>query len=88
MARAVGSDGKGGEDLADAFDPIDHQADGYIGQRGSFGVGLVDAGEQPVQHLQQHLVHDVAQVGDPGREWIADEGATGVTLSRGARWPR
>ena len=82
-ARIVGPDWKGGQDLAEGFDPIDHEADGNIGQRGSFAVGLVDAGKQPVQHLQQDLVRDVAQIGHFGRERVADEGTTGVTL-RGA----
>ncbi len=36
-ARTVGPDRKGGQDLAEGFDAIDHEADGNIGQRGSFG---------------------------------------------------
>ena len=50
-----------------------HQAEGALDQHTELFVGLVGVGEEPGQHVQQHLVTEVEQLGDPARGRIGQQ---------------
>ena len=60
----LGSDRQRCEQVAQRLDSVVHETDGDVGEDRGLGVGFVDPRQQPIQHLQQHLVDDVEQVGD------------------------
>ena len=69
----LGSDRQGCEQVPQRLDGVVLETDGDVGEDRSLGVGFVDPRQQPIQHLQQHLVHDVEQVGDLCRQRVADQ---------------
>jgi hypothetical protein len=63
----------GSEHPAERLDGVVHEADRHVGEDRGLRIGLVDAREQPVEHLQQHLIGDVEQVRRLRGQRLADE---------------
>ena len=72
-ARMFGADRQGGEDITQWLDHVEHQPDGDLGEDLHLLVVLVHPAEEPVEKLEEHLVGDIAEVGDGRGLGIADQ---------------
>jgi hypothetical protein len=68
-----GPDRQGGEDLTQGLDHVEHHPDGDLREDPHLLVVLVDAAEEAIENLKEHLVGDIAEVGDGRAFEIADQ---------------
>ena len=65
---------QGGDQAAERLDHLHHQRHRCVRQDLELGVGLGGVREEPPEQLEQDLVVDVEQVGDPRGQRVGDHG--------------
>src|SRR5947208_16583704 len=74
LARQVGTDRQGGEQLAQGLDHHEHGIYRRAAERLQLVLRLFAMNKIAHEHLQQDFVAGVEQFGDASSDWIGDEG--------------
>ncbi len=82
LPLVTGAGRERGDHVSERLEHPHHQPDGRVGQGLQLRVGLLGVGEEALEDLQQDLVADVEQVGDPGRQRVGDQRDLDVPLGR------
>src|SRR5690348_15204821 len=83
MSGMFGPDGHCAEDVGQWPDYVGHDAYGHIRESADLFCRLVDVAHEPVEQVKEHLVGDVAQIGDARGGRVGDQ----VHLPAGLRGP-